>query len=589
MPDIRYQEAARRIEVLLKPLIGVRPLNTGEISFYENHFLQGWEIPGLCEDSEFKFRLLLPSTAPYSPPRVAVWPAPLLLEWPHLEEKGLLCLMSDTATYSIYDDYAGVAMYLLKDAIELVRDSMSGANISHFEDEFQSYWKRWEGAKDNYIHTHCLPEGPSRWTSSWHSKGGCWVADNETDLLKWMENRCGKEACSKVRPQKIPLLWLPRALRPKEYPKSVHMLRSTLKELGVDDSMLKRLLLDEQLKHKSVVVGFKGRQGAGFAGLFMGRPTAPLKVGGFRKRPPGDIMLMRYSRAKITGAQAIRLDSPWIHGRDHNSQERALSKKSVVVFGIGSIGSFVVGLLAMSGVGELILVDPEALSSENPGRHVLGIDSIRMNKAKKLAKDLNARFPHLKISGYDKKCEDFSKTILPAIRRPDLIISTIGSWRSEGLLNAMAVDSVISSPILYGWTEPHATAGHAVVFHDGKGCLRCIRDDMGKVKLPVTLWSEEGTLVPVPACGGYFQPYGAVEITHIHGLIADLALDVLLGNTITSAHRVWIGSKKIIESTGVGTWNPLWIDRYGELGRGGCLKDVEILPAPDCPECGRRP
>ncbi len=582
MPDNSYQEAVQSIELLLQPLSGVRLLNHGELSFYDDsYFSQGWEIPRLCDGSKLRFRLLLPSSAPFSPPRVAVWPAPALLEWPHLEDKGILCLMPDSAAYSIYD-CAVVAKHLLEDAIILVRDSTSGANITQFEDEFLSYWKLW--AKTTDIYTQCNPEGPSRWVSSWHGKGGCWVAENETALLKWLENRYGIEVLSKIKPQNIPLLWLPRPLRPKEYPKKIHMLRCILSDLGVDDALLKSLLVNDQLKHKSVVLGFSGRQGAGFAGLLIGVPSTSLKAGGFTKKPPDNIIFMRYRGAKISGTQAIRLDSPWIHGRDHNPKERLLIKKTVAVFGIGSIGSFVVELLAMSGVGDLILVDPEALSSENAGRHTLGVDSIGMNKAKKLAKDLTARFPHLKITGYSMTCEEFCKTILPTILMPDLIISTIGSWGTEGWLNSIALNRTIQSPVLYGWTEPHAAAGHAVVFRHGSGCLKCIRDDLGRAKVPVTLWPEVGTLVPVPACGGHFQPYGAIEISHIHGLIAELALDVLLENSATSTHRVWIGPKKIIESTG-GKWNPSWIANHGEPRMGGFLKGVDIQPDSDCREC----
>jgi sulfur-carrier protein adenylyltransferase/sulfurtransferase len=587
----RYQEAARSIELLIdnfiaKGISGIRPLDRVEVSFYGEQFSQGWEIPGLCEAvPEYKFRILLPSLAPFASSRIAVWPEPPILEWPHLEEKGLLCLMSDMAVYSIYD-CAGVTKEILKDAVELVGKSVAGVNITDFEDEFQSYWKRWGTAEDNYMYTCCFPDGPSRWISSWHSQGGLIVADNETALLRWMEHRYGQDTRLKIKPQNIPLLWLPRPLRPKEYPKSVNMLRSILRELNVDDSLLKRLIADVNLTHHSIVLGFNARQGGvGFAGLSISRPTMSLK-NGFRKSPPENVIVTRYSTARITTSQPIRLDGPWVHGRDNNEKVKSLLKKKVVLFGIGSIGSFVAQLLAMSGVGELILVDPEILSSENTGRHVLGIDSINMNKAVKLADDLNTRFPHLKISGNRMTCETFCTSKLYFIQNADLIISTIGSWRSEGWLNTMANDSSIQSPILYGWMESHAAAGHAVVFQKKNVCLRCIRDDIGHVKIPVSSWPEGSTMIPVPSCGGSFQPYGAIEISHIHGLIAGLALDVLLENTTTSAHRIWIGSEKIIEHTG-GVWNPSWIERYGEPGKGGFLKDIEIQPDPQCPECGR--
>jgi molybdopterin/thiamine biosynthesis adenylyltransferase len=583
----RHREAIQSIEHFLTSFAGVRTLSTKEVSNYGNVFSHGWEIPGLCVGTDLKLRLLLPFTAPFSAPRVAVWPAPPVLEWPHIEDKGLLCLLSEAAAYSVYDS-AGVATDLLKNAIELIKDNLSVANISDFEDEFQSYWTRWEATGNKFFYLNCRPASPSRWVSSWHAKAGVYVADDDSEVMKWIGNRFGEKSLTNIRPQRIPLLWLPRALRPKEYPKSLNMLFAVLKELGVDSSMIKELLLDEKLEYKSVTFGFTGTKGVAFAGLSIGSPATTLK-NGFRGRPPDDIILMRYRGTKLSGSKAVRLDNSWIHGRDHNPHAKVLATKTVVVFGIGSIGCFVAELLALSGIGQIVLVDPDLLVSENASRHVLGVDSIGKNKATAMAQYLASRFPHLIISGHSMTCEGFCNEKLSSFKTPDLLISAIGSWRTEGWLNAMMVASSISSPVLYGWSEPHAAAGHAVVVRkEQNGCLRCIRDDMGKMKLPVTMWPDEGTLLQVPACGGYFQPYGAIEISHIHGLIADLALNVLLSVRITPVHKIWVGSKKIIDATG-GTWNTSWTERHGELGEGGMMKTIEVISDPVCPECGRRP
>lgn len=593
--NTRYQEAVRSIELYLQQLTkkgvrGIQPLNKEDVSsHYGNCFSQGWEIPSLCEEQRYKLRILLPLFAPFSPPRIAVWPAPSILEWPHLEENGLLCLMSDEATHSIYNCGA-VARDLLKDAINLVNASISGTNVTDFENEFESYWKRWCGTdKDKYVYTCYLPVGTSCWISSWHSQAGLFLAENEKSLLNWMEHRYGNDIRSKVTPQNIPLLWLRRPLRPKEYPKNVNMLRSILKELDVDDSMLKKLLSNTQSVHHSILLGFNTSRGIGFAGLSIGSPTTPLQKG-FKNQPPENVITMRYGAAKVTGLRTIRLDTPWIHGRDQNQKVNTLLEKTVLVLGIGSIGSFVTEILAMSGVGELTLVDPENLASENASRHVLGINSINKNKALILADNLNNRFPHLKIRGYNVSCETLYASKYFDTHKPDLIISTIGSWRTEGWLNAlvMAEKSPIQSPIVFGWTEPHAAAGHAIVFINKKGCLRCMSNDMGEIKIPVTSWPESGTLISVPACGGSFQPYGAIESSHIYSLVAQLAIDVLLGNIKTSTHRVWIGAKKILDTEN-GTWNKSWVIKYGAPNNGEFSQEINIEIDPRCPECGEQP
>ncbi len=584
MPDhTRYRQSLQGVQKLLEAIPGARPLTEKELSYYGNEFSDGWEIPRQSMGTgKYSLRVLLPASVPFSSPRVAAWPAPSLLEWPHLEAKGMLCLLSDSSAFSTRD-CAGVVRDLLTDAVKLVNDSAAGVNSIDFEDEFQSYWVRWDSIGKDFFYVLCRPEGPSRWVSSWRTQTGVYIAEDDGALLKWLRNRKSDKDFKANNVQKMPLLWLPRPLRPDEYPTRVNHLHTVLKILAVDNTMVKELLLNEALRYKDVAIGFAGRNGVAFAGLCISKPTITLNKG-YHQRPPEDIVLMRYRGSKISGSCAVRLDASWIHGRDHNPQIQKLSTTTVVIFGVGSLGSFVAELLAMSGVGRILLVDPEQLASENPARHRLGLNSLHMYKATTMARRLAARFPHLDIAGYDMTCEDFCEKELPSIGNPDLLISTIGSWRSEGWLNAMAVSSFISSPILYGWTEPHATAGHAVVFHKEQGCLNCIRDHMGRPKIPITIWPEEGTLKAVPACGGFFQPYGAVEVSHVHSLIADLALDILLGNITVSAHRVWIGAKKMIERAG-GRWNPAWGESHGDPGEGGLSKEIPVSPDAECPEC----
>jgi hypothetical protein len=132
-------------------------------------------------------------------------------------------------------------------------------------------------------------------------------------------------------------------------------------------------------------------------------------------------------------------------------------------------------------------------------------------------------------------------------------------------------------PIVYGWTEPHATAGHALSLTHGAGCLRCILDEMGKMRVPVTNWPSS-TLLQVPGCGDLFQPYGAIELMHIQALIAELAVDVLVNRVHDSTHRVWIGRRDLVNRAG-GRWNVAWVGAHGDPVAGGRLQDVDFDPA----------
>lgn len=586
--EARYVQAVRRVEELLSRLNEVRPLTGTELAAYKARFVQGWEVPGLCGESDYRLRLLLPKDFPFSPPRVAVVPAPPVLTWPHLEAEGFLCLLPESASYSL-EDIESVVLALLEDAQSLVTACVAGEGFEQFEDEFQNYWTHWTRTEAG-MSALCRPEGPSRGVSAWHGKLGTVIAEDETALRHWLQNRYGGETGERVSPQAIPLIWLPRPLRPSEYPANVGALFSLLRDAPHERAILEQLLLDESAAHKTVLLGFAGRRGAGFAGLRVREPTRHARSGkaltnGFRGRPPAKILLMRYHAAPLVGARITRYDVAWVHGRDHNPQVASLQGKSVILLGAGSVGSSVAELLAKSGIGNITLVDPEWLESENISRHALGAASVGEKKATAQARELAKRFPHLTIDGIAQTWEAFAKTMPERLQAADLFISVIGSWGAESHLNALAQSLKPSPPILYGWTEPHAAAGHAVVLFAGTACLRCLTDGTGKPRLAVTAWPEEGTMRPVPACGGLFQPYGAIELTHMHALIADLALDVLLGQVTESTHRVWIGSRKLLDRGG-GKWDLAWVERYGDPAAGGIMTEIAVIEDPACLECG---
>jgi molybdopterin/thiamine biosynthesis adenylyltransferase len=587
--EARYTQAVSRVEKLLGHLNDVRLLSAKELSAYKNKFSIGWEIPGLCDVSDYRLRLLLSKDFPFKPPRVAVAPAPKVLTWPHLESEGILCLLPESAARSI-EDIDSVVLDLLERARELVGDNLSGKGFDEFEDEFNNYWERWIKT-EAHVNILCRPEGPSRWVSAWHSTKGVIIAEDEMTLRCWLQNRYGHSKTEKISPQPVPLLWLARPLRPPEYPTTVGAVFDLLESNDHAKEMLQQLLFDEKITHKTVLLGFVGRRGAGFAGLRIGEPIQHPRSGkalynGFRNQPPKDVMLMRYRSTPINGAHATRYDAAWIHGRDHNQQVESLQKKSIIIFGVGSIGSSVAELLAKSGVSNITLVDPEQLVPENTSRHALGSDSIQENKATAVANLLAKRFPHLNLEGIPQTCGTFLQKHQEKLQSADLIISTIGDWGAESQLNAMALESNSLPPILYGWLEPHATAGHAVALFPKSVCLRCIVNGLGRARLPVTDWQNQETMLPMALCGGLFQPYGAIELTHVHALIADLALDVVLRQVTRSTYRVWIGSRKLLERSG-GKWDVSWINQQGDPGEGGMQTDIPLHKDIECPECRR--
>lgn len=126
-----------------------------------------------------------------------------------------------------------------------------------------------------------------------------------------------------------------------------------------------------------------------------------------------------------------------------------LKNSSVIIFGIGGVGSFAFEALCRSGVGTLILVDGDTVSESNINRQLIAdISSIGLSKAEVAAKRASLINPSCRaISEYVFVDESNIGDILEK-HRPDFIVDAIDSVRSKLLIAKWAVDNdtrIISS------------------------------------------------------------------------------------------------------------------------------------------------
>lgn len=114
-----------------------------------------------------------------------------------------------------------------------------------------------------------------------------------------------------------------------------------------------------------------------------------------------------------------------------NEALEILKNKTVLVVGIGGVGSFCVEALARTGIGHLILVDKDKVESSNINRQLLAttetIDQIKVNVMKKRIQTLN---PECKVDMYDcfYDCSMDEKIFSQKI---DFVIDCIDSIKSK--------------------------------------------------------------------------------------------------------------------------------------------------------------
>jgi molybdopterin/thiamine biosynthesis adenylyltransferase len=593
-PGDLFSRAIELVDHRIHQLGNARRLTSEELKAYRaRSAVVGWRIQvGFEAESDQRIDILASPDFPCSRPLIAV-SRDHFMHWPHVEEDGIVCAFPESATHKPYDPIS-VVDRLLGDAATLIDECSQGLRMDDFRSEFLSYWNRTVDSSSPIVFSLLSRFGGSRIIVVWRSSNHYLVADAAVQAENWLKRRYSdNEPHFSFEDALIIVLSTP--LLPDEYPDSSSDLVRLIRERCPDAMHLLAPLVLRDAKQLIVIMCAPTQNGPALAGLRVSPPGASNILGrrteimnrGFRPgNVPMSLSLARYfgPESRLEHLAVDRADAAWIHGRSRDERALKLNGAKVAVFGIGSVGGVVAEHLASAGVGALALVDPEVLTFANAGRHILGVNSRGKSKAIEVAELLQVRFPHHEIKGFCTSAQTFLQESEATIANLDLIVCVTGDWATDTFINERYVHSATPT-VLFGWTEPHAVAGHAVLLSDRDRCLRCHFDDAGRCELHVSQWDEE-TQVQEPACGGMFQPYGPVELAMINAMISSVALEALGGELVESVHRIYATDTATVNKLG-GRLSDKWLEATAGIdGQARIIKTLRWAANPKCPCCG---
>ncbi len=221
-----------------------------------------------------------------------------------------------------------------------------------------------------------------------------------------------------------------------------------------------------------------------------------------------------------------------------------LAGKRVVVIGCGSGGGFVALTLAMSGVGNFLLIDDDVLEESNLMRHVADRRYLGQPKAEAVADLIRQRNPNAKVETIIGRLEDHLDALIGA----DLVISGVDGELSKYTLNQWCLK--YNLPAVYAGVYERGEGGDVAVIHPHQGpCYACwaaqLREDLATVKagenaeLDYGMIGESGTLEAEPGLW--------LHVTRVAGTQADMALNELLRGT--EIYRSMPGNTVILANT----------------------------------------
>ncbi|MCU8496509.1 ThiF family adenylyltransferase [Vibrio vulnificus] len=533
--------------------------------------------------------VLAKETFPYEPPKIYVRPHASILKHPHIEDGGRLCVWSNLVAFNPHDH--SYIHTLVNDAYEMVSKTIKGQLDDDFDNGFLSYWI------NAYPHTlkvsslNNLQWTPSRQIYAAYTKQkGVVFADCSLELNSWLE-RAGVKPKYRNITTSI-LISLDKPWKPSEYPKTLGEIEDILIKQRWAPELLNKCIADLLSVPKPFPIFLvRVETPNGIACVGMSIETNALGTGNrgkaYRKPALGNgyrpgrvsnkVLFSRSRNLKLNGVNVDRKDISWMLGRDRNKALKDLGEVKVAVLGLGSVGSGLLPLLVRAGFKKFVLVDGDILEPANIGRHWLGEHHVGQNKAKACEDELNRMFPWVEVSLCSQTEWFKDEATTEEIKDCDVIVNATGEWASDCAMRDLIGKEDITSPVVFCFTEAHATATHCFIDMNGSFDYFDLFDCTGILKTPVTTY-QESTVEALPSCGGFYQPYGAIELSYGHGMICETICNIVHSGEVDSysKHTVWVGRKSLVESTG-GTWNRDWVIAHGDPDQGSRIIRVEEL------------
>ena len=575
---------------------------------YKRNYVAGWEFPTdhNYQGTQLSLRMLFKTKSRYTRPDIVVHPNLInLLEFPHVEENSRLCVWDSFACCDHQElDYL---IALLEDSNKLLGEILSGKCTDDFKSGFLSYWAYKKGNNAQGISLCDTNNLETRTVYLYSSKHfGLIFGETKEQVYSWLVNyynyppgsknqsRAQKTTLSRIFP--TALFCFNDAWTPKEYPNSIGQLRKlVVPDIVSNEEFAEHIgnALNNRVHNMlGILAMFQTSNGPCFAGLSVTKGVFSNKskysgrtvLDGFREYIPHKHLIARASSIQVLGLSISRADESWIHGRDKNPLLSILQSHKVMIIGCGSVGSSIATLLIKSGLCNIVLVDDEALGYENLSRHELGLRHVGEFKSDALRKELNKKFPHAKIQSFNKTWQDAlndldNEKFLTEINESDIILSATADWSSDiGLINLQK--ELDLGPLVFAFTESHALANHLIIHPLESNAFQSTHvmsgPEVGTLQTPCCKWNSE-TDIKLPICGGAFQPYGAVALSHLHTITAETILNLISGDLDEKPYRrILLGNKKSLNKSD-GYWNPDWVDKYGEPDTNGHLVELELI------------
>lgn len=462
----------------------------------------------------------------------------------------------------------GIVLEQLKKAKETLIQGLKGKNLDDFEEEFLAYWNTPDNSKDKLLGEtiYCLvnkkPESfdslslltySTKLSTKKEVLSGI-LFNKEEDLIKPYREYFESLGQS---PKEYKVFYLDNIDGIEQPPFSITCY-DTLSLVEKDEQKSFKEYFNKN--NERLVIFSKELQGTTY---FLGwhYPKVDFKIKGFRKSGltpfkltfqktlPGHAKhVKRFSAEILTENRLLKRTASLV---------QKTSDYKLLVAGLGSVGSNLVGLLNNLNNPEFTLVDNDKLSSENIKRHLLGFKYLNQNKAVAVKNNLKQKLPSQKIHISETSIFDYYNDNKDWFNKQDFIFLCLGKLNLEKWFIKELADGNLKKPTFILWVEPYLIGGQLLYFHpDSLPHLDDLFHDIYKYKFSVIAHEEfekkrDLFVLKESGCQTTYSPYSSTHLSLLLTSAYPKIIELIENRTAESLFFSWIGDLSIAEKLGI--------------------------------------
>lgn len=274
-------------------------------------------------------------------------------------------------------------------------------------------------------------------------------------------------------------------------------------------------------------------------------------------------------RSAVSASETVAVDRDALMRRT-GPLAKAVAGRTVLVFGVGALGSAVAMLLARSGVERLVLVDSDRLRPGNAVRHVAGLTQTGNLKTKAVWWEVATHAPEANVETYDQTWDP--DLLRLHVDRADIVVDATAEQPFNLLLNEVCVRA--GRTLVQAETTRRAAVGRVRVVRAGRdACLLCYSAHAKTPAYPVVPPGAEGEFFEA-GCGVPTVEAPAVDVEATANWTARVVLWILRDTLGPRNHLLVVND----EVPGLS----------GDLALVGVHWDV-FAPVPGCTCCSAGP